>query len=825
MIYFITSILTTMLVIQLNWMVLECNSADIRVASFDWASYDGTTSIWDGDFTQGLSASFILAAHHFNERRQDIIPALGNLQCNHNISILTFCDTAGNPNRAVGDLLHLFQTQSPIHFITGPSGVDDLAAASILAEHYSTTPVIGSSVLSPRLANRDLYPLNVRVSPMDSDTADAVVRLVIQFGFKKLAFLHLSDGKEFAAYLSNRLGTFNVTLLTSEFSYGSVNEDDDRQSIMEAAREIKQLSLNVIICASWAAQMHLIADAAKANSLLNPENLWVFTYLERAFDEDDFTMYPQLEDLLHGSVHVTTQVSRLANPLWNKYMEKWATFQTYLPAINNVFPPHGTQDSFTCENSNFPYQLRSDFFTSNSEAGANIFWAWAYDAMLSVGFAACAANATHIAPGNALYSALVHVMFEGLSGTVKYNSLTGGRDVTTAKFQLWNYEKKQNSGGFLKQTTAGLFNPLTQQFDLNATSVVFRSGIGMKYLTQDITPPFHEKNLLPQWAKIVGYVETSVLVSISLAIIIWVQWNAKAKIVINSQAFLLQLIAAGCTVASFAIFTLTIDDTEGENMDPSAACMATPALFSVGFLLALTALAAKMHRISLIFNQKKLRLVRVTVYSAVRVVLMFIVLELIILILWISIAPLQYVRVVVISDVNQFPRSSSGTCTGADSSIGFLIASFAILFLALFWSAVVANSIKNVPTEFQETKYVALTVGSLLQVYLVAVPAAIASYSYVLGRFILLSSIIFVSVAVLLLFMFLPKILLVQFNIIMLPESSEGSSRKNPLSAAEQGSRNSKKIPSGNGVADIGNQSNPSIYSGQVVPAITSDEH
>ena len=84
-------------------------SIDIRIGVFDWQSFEDGT-IWDGDFSKGMGANFILAAHHFNERRIDLIPDLELVKnCNKNISIVRYCETAGNIKRASHNTLYLLK--------------------------------------------------------------------------------------------------------------------------------------------------------------------------------------------------------------------------------------------------------------------------------------------------------------------------------------------------------------------------------------------------------------------------------------------------------------------------------------------------------------------------------------------------------------------------------------------------------------------------------------------------------------------------------------------------------------------------------------------
>ena len=103
-------ILMILLLIMINNNNIYTYGVDIRVGIVDWTSVDGTGKIWDGLVTQAVTSQFILASYHFNERRSDLIPELESIKnCNKNISIVRFCDTAGNMRRSSDTTLYMLK--------------------------------------------------------------------------------------------------------------------------------------------------------------------------------------------------------------------------------------------------------------------------------------------------------------------------------------------------------------------------------------------------------------------------------------------------------------------------------------------------------------------------------------------------------------------------------------------------------------------------------------------------------------------------------------------------------------------------------------------
>jgi hypothetical protein len=80
----------------------------------------------------------------------------------------------------------------------------------------------------------------------------------------------------------------------------------------------------------------------------------------------------------------------------------------------------------------------------------------------------------------------------------------------------------------------------------------------------------------------------------------------KLNVSCRTGAFLITLLA-GTLPSSLAIIPLVIDDNVLSAEMADLACMATPWLYSIGFVLTFAALFAKTYRISRIFNNKKVR--------------------------------------------------------------------------------------------------------------------------------------------------------------------------------------------------------------------------
>jgi len=218
-------------------------------------------------------------------------------------------------------------------------------------------------------------------------------------------------------------------------------------------------------------------------------------------------------------------------------------------------------------------------------------------------------------------------------------------------------------------------------------------------------------------------------------------------------------------VSSWAILFLTADDSPNSVMDPNVGCMGAIFTFIFGMQAAFLSLIGKMARVHHIFNNPHLR--RRAVHSSVVFVgiLVVLVVELAIFIAWSATEPLTWKRTVDFYDVNGYPIDSHGQCNVGPTGLTFACLFFAFHGLALMGAVVLARMVRRLPSKFQETTYVYMVLASEMQVFVITVPVTVAVFAVEIGRFVLLSSLVVVSVGLLLLFIVLPKFWLVHFGV------------------------------------------------------------
>jgi hypothetical protein len=174
---------------------------------------------------------------------------------------------------------------------------------------------------------------------------------------------------------------------------------------------------------------------------------------------------------------------------------------------------------------------------------------------------------------------------------------------------------------------------------------------------------------------------------------------------------------------------------------------------------------AKSYRISIIFNNSKFRKITAPASRFLMVVLIVTTIEASLLIAWTVVAPLEYIRILEFANEFGHPVSSYGICLGpapaSGAFVGCLCGLHAILIMVTMR---ITQRLSRVPTKFQETRWVNIAALSTGQVYLIGLPSAAAVYANPLGRFLVLSTVVFLSCMALLIAMFYPKYMMKHYG-------------------------------------------------------------
>ena len=390
-------------------------------------------------------------------------------------------------------------------------------------------------------------------------------------------------------------------------------------------------------------------------------------------------------------------------------------------------------------------------------------WAWAYDAVALLGISACRLDAEGLrATGANLHSAILNTSFVGVSGPVSLLP-DGNRDPDTSVYMLNNVQLN-NVTGIPENVPIAVWTPTDKNWTLNLDLAVFRDMTSNP--PPDIDVPVENKNLLPDYAKGIGYFETAFVLAASLASLIWLRVNRTWNVVVASQPAFMKLIALGIACLGASIIPLTFEYSD-------AACMAFPWLVAMGLTLSIAPIGVKSLRVGRLWyhpgrGQREKPRERGVLYLGM--VLAVAMVDVVLLIAWTLTAPLKYERVITYQDVFGNPVNSYGICAiDSSASIGFLVT--LLVFNGLIAVGVVAVSVwvSNAPAKFQEARWTAFAAVALAELFVFGIPLVATVISLPVARFFVLSSLCFLTSLALLGSMFLPKIIV---------GSSEGDSEE-----------------------------------------------
>lgn len=252
-----------------------------------------------------------------------------------------------------------------------------------------------------------------------------------------------------------------------------------------------------------------------------------------------------------------------------------------------------------------------------------------------------------------------------------------------------------------------------------------------------------------------GYFLVVLIVGSSIACAVWVQVHKDAAIVRASQPIFLYFLLFGIAVLGFSIVPLTFDDNNPDNKGNDAACIAFPWLLSGGLNFVFSALFCKIWRINKIFRaSRSFRHIKVTVRDVLGPLVATLSMTFLLCLIWTLVDPPRWKRVTVIQGFESY-----GICSIGEGVTSTVLSS--LLLVLNFLSIVVANIqaylARGVSDDFSESKYVALAMVSIMQIFLVGVPLVFLTSTNPAARFFVFSSMILVISMSVLVCLFAPK--------------------------------------------------------------------
>lgn len=427
-----------------------------------------------------------------------------------------------------------------------------------------------------------------------------------------------------------------------------------------------------------------------------------------------------------------------------------------------------------------------------------------YDAMVSLGLGMAHAaamggingTALEFPKGEHIYTSLLqNVTFNGASGDVKIDSSSGTRKAGSVIYTVWNarevdLEGKENTVGFdlwptshyvarkgtkddfpeAEVKAAAAEGEEAEEQYIPETIVEWIAIEGHSFIYADGTdvPPAQlpavneQKNYIGTSGRIAGLVLMGIVVLLALLAMVWTVARRETRVVRASRPLFLAFVSVGCLIMASAIVPLSQEETTADKAGLDAACMAAPWLYVIGFAVAFSALFTKTWTLNKVYRNPEIDCIVITWKDLLKTLAALLVVNVALLLSWTLVSPLEWKRFDKDSK-DAFDRTTEtyATCT-SDKSLPFVIVIIVVNLGALLLANFQAYQARDIQTEYQESRYVAISMASILQAWCMGIPIMIVVKEAPQAKFFVEAGIIFVTCTAVLLLIFTPKLLAVR---------------------------------------------------------------
>ena len=743
-------------------------AANVNVVLVDWISTLGVPSEQIDPSYLRVSVNFFRAVRDFNARDVGALPALDAVRtCQKNLSVIAFCDESGSSRRAAA-LVTEFAAQA--HAFVGFASLPGPLEATVAADTLASIPLVSHWSTATALNDVAAYPRFARVVVADDMFVVRLAAFCESLGLSALGVLYMNSdsGPLVQQALQDELRSRGISAQAFAFTY------QDQDSITAALTRFAATSHAALVVFAYLTDFQLIANAAAAIGFNSPQRIVILTNFDILPTVDAIAASPELTAFMEGAFAVRDGITDDA--LFRTYLSPRvaAPRDDLVAGINARLPPQGNASGLapqsSCRNDPANFSIPNDFFSSGAglEEAQDV-WARAYDAVMTVGFAACGVDMGPTPPPTAALSdAIVQVDFQGLSGRVKFDPKTRSRAADTQGFVLLNWrpspaEHREANETELTVSTVAVYN---------ATSGVWVASDAFYFRGNATSPPptFVHPPLdmlyLPVGLRVLGYVEFALVQTAVLVALSWLWYRRQHRLVLAGQRLSLVAVACGTSLAAFALLALTVDDAPDQPFPADAACRFGPHVFFLGSFLAMSALGVKLWRATSMFNPHALLHTGTYPPKLLAACVAANAINLAVVASWAAAddVRLAWDRFIVLTDQLGSPLVSMGQCysfsmsnpTGPAALLAFVsVAHVAAIYVA--WRGASAARKVQAPDELHDARWMTLLCTVQAQLFVLAAAAAVAVYDTPIARFIVLSSFVFVWCLATVFFVFAPR--------------------------------------------------------------------
>jgi hypothetical protein len=681
-----------------------------------------------GNAVGTLDIAAFLAVNDFNERSSVLSDSISELTRDCNLFLtMDFRDSKFSPIVAGKQWQEAFlfsnkKNQMRPMAVVGPvrSAVSDIVSTlggvvttkgvvdgeETLLSGSGGIPNISPTARSARLDNTQQYPFFGRTIPTNTGEATALCLYLQSINVRQLAILHVNDnyGIDYFLEVQNAASYFGISIFSVSYADGLDEE------LNSAITQLKTSRYKYFFGIFSSGSVETTTLRLYEQGLLNrPYLVWLFGESSSVYLGVELSTSNQRDMQLAQALNGTGAV------LLNMPEREQGIFQQLLQDFQE---DEALVEYYLSKHLSGPLADRnvsmSRFNVSTLPTPSIFAAAMAYDAVMALGIGACEIESDFFT-GPELFESFKKVEFFGATGSVSFNSTKGTRNANDFNYKIYNLIAVPDEAGEVIAITPYKSQLITLQ---NASVEVLRPFVffgGSTTPPQGQPVPVEDLNLVSDGIRSICWGLSGALILLSVYCTIWTIMRRKTPVVRASQPVFLVILSTGTFIMSSSIIPSTFQEPLPQRL-LDVACMLDRYLFSVGFSMTFAALFSKTWRINSVYaNAKKCRRVTIRVKDALLPFATFTVLNIVILVTWTIVAPLKWERIIEAEDMFGQPLESRGTCFSSvyyrDSTAEttFLCLLGAVNVMALLCSNYQSYRARALPSEYNETLYLAMT--------------------------------------------------------------------------------------------------------------------
>ncbi|CAB9498835.1 Extracellular calcium-sensing receptor [Seminavis robusta] len=710
-------------------------------------------------------AAGFVAAMHLNERNSSIVPDLAermkgcdikftyemaDAQYNRLVALKTVQQVATRPDMKPGHTYRYSFDQwkpRPTAIIGADASAISLAVAN-LAGIYQIPQISGSSSATD-LDNKMAAPYFSRTYPTNQADAEALMIYYKSLGVTHFGCIFMRDvyGSSFGKAVITAAAEHGIEI------YFTAYEAGDDQSLKEGLQYLRSTQVRYFFAIIYTDLSETVfREAYKMGIMGHPGYTWLLgdgsSYLTSGDYTVDRATKSDIAKAINGVGVILPGID--IHPNLQQIMEH--DFRTNQQLQEDFVAAHQP-------NLHHFFKER-DFFETMKPS---IFVGMTYDAVISVGLAACQQPERFFSPEQLLHG-IRQQTFHGATGYVTYNNFTGTRDLLGLGYAITNIVIANDD----QQVTPGRIRfDATTRTAIEFPSQVVDLGLGPYVYTDNTTttPPAlpHvdvDMNLIPRGIQAFGWGLMTFIIILSACCIAFSQHYRTKQAVAAAQPAFLMMISSGCLLMATAILPMSLQEPIPES-SLDIACMSQLYLVCIGFCVSFSALYCKLYRINKLQQGAcQFRRVTIGVKDVMYPLIIMVSLNLVVLVVWTVVDPCVWDRREPEHSRDEFNRTiaSYAVCSSSNETLGNAFG--ALLFVINFVALALANweSFKGrkLPSHVNETRRIAFSMFFLMEACLLGIPILLVVQSNPTGLFLAKAVLIFWLCAAILGPLFLP---------------------------------------------------------------------